>query len=91
MIQYKKGDQILNQWELDRGIETKAQVVFKTKEIKPELDAYFVVICEHPQLPSGKYERRMKSKGISEKFMVPISENGIWSCAPMPIKLTEGE
>ena len=91
VIQYKKGDQILNQWELDQGIETKAQVVFKTKEIKPELDAYFVVICEHPQLPSGKYERRMKSKGISEKFMVPISENGIWSCAPMPIKVTEGE
>jgi hypothetical protein len=31
----------------------------------------------------------MKSKGISERFMIPVVEKGIWSCAPMPVKTKE--
>jgi beta-mannosidase len=90
-IQYKKGDKILNQWTLNSNIEVQSQVVFKTKEIKPELDAYFVVICEHNDLPNHHYERKMKSKGISESFMVPIVENGKWSCAPLKMNTTEAQ
>lgn len=88
-ILYKKGDKILNQWEIKSDIQTQSQVVFKTKEIKPEIDAYFEIICGHQELPNQQYHRKMKSKGISEKFMIPIVEEGIWSCAPMTVKTTE--
>jgi hypothetical protein len=79
----------LNQWEIKSDIKAQSQVVFKTKEIKPEIDAYFEIICGHKDLPNQKYHRKMKSKGISEKFMIPVVEEGIWSCAPMRVKTKE--
>ncbi len=88
-IFYKKGDEVLNQWEIKSDIKSQSQVVFKTKEIKPEIDAYFEIICGHKDLPNQQYHRKMKSKGISEKFVIPIVEKGIWSCAPMPVKTKE--
>ncbi len=88
-ISYKKGEHVLKQWTVISDIKSESQVVFKTKEIKPEIDAYFEITCTHPDLPNQSYKRIMKSKGISESFLVPCIENGYWSCAPMRIKTTE--
>ena len=88
-ILYKKGDKILNQWEIISDIKSQSQVVFKTKDIKPEMDAYFEINCLHKDLPNHQYQRKMKSRGVSEKFMVPITEQGKWSCAPMTVKTME--
>ncbi len=87
-IQYVKDDKILHTWKLEKDITNGSQIVFKTKEIQPTVDAKFIVVCTHKNLPNGQYIREMKSKGYSESFMVPTVNNGHWSCSPIPIHST---
>ncbi|MEN9334944.1 MAG: hypothetical protein RLY35_2124 [Bacteroidota bacterium] len=82
-IQYYVNDAVKKDWLLEKNIEQGSQVVFKTKDIIAQNDAYFVVECRHPDLPNGVYRRQLKAKGISNQFMVPMVENNQWTCQPL--------
>ncbi len=82
-IQYYVNEAVKKDWYFDKNIESGSQVVFKTKDITAQNDAYFLIECRHPNLPNGLYRRRMKAKGLSNQFMVPTIENNEWTCQPL--------
>jgi len=82
-IQYCVKDAVNKDWQLNTSVNKGSQVVFKTKEITHQDDAYFIIECRHPQLPNGVYRRQLKSKGFSKQFMVPAIENNQWICKPL--------
>jgi beta-mannosidase len=79
-IQYFVKDAVQKDWYQTVQIPEGSSVVFKTKEITHQTDAYFLVECLHPSLPNGKYQRQFKSKGLSNEFMVPSIDNQQWTC-----------
>jgi beta-mannosidase len=82
-IQYYVKDALIKDWFIEKNIEQGSHVVFKTKEISHQDDAYFVIECRHTSLPNAIYRRQIKSKGFSKQFMVPAVENEQWICKPL--------
>ena len=82
-IQYYVKDAVIKDWFIEKNIEQGSHVVFKTKDISHQDDAYFIIECRHPNLPNANYRRQIKSKGYSNQFMVPAVENEQWICKPL--------